>query len=124
MGRLKERTKGAAQHYEITVETDPSGAKAPAVRWERRPQAASRSTHAGVYCRRSNRTDGEAEAMWRVHVGLTDMEAVFRSLKSEWGPVYHHRPERSEGQLLVTVLAYQVVQVIRRHLREKGQYSN
>jgi hypothetical protein len=47
---------------------------------------------------------------------LTDLEAVFRSLKSELGlrPVYHHKEIRVDGHLFSTVLAYQFVQIIRR----------
>ena len=53
---------------------------------------------------------------------LTDLESVFRSLKSELGmrPVYHHKEERCDGHLFITVLAYQAVQVIRRKLKEHG----
>jgi transposase len=38
---------------------------------------------------------------------LTDLEAVFRSLKSELGlrPVFHHKEERADGHLFITVLA-------------------
>ncbi len=59
--------------------------------------------------------------MWRTYIMLTDLEAVFRSLKSELGlrPIYHHKEERSDGHLFITVLAYQLVQFIRRTLREK-----
>ena len=54
--------------------------------------------------------------MWRTYIMLTDLEAVFRSLKSELGlrPIYHQTEERSTGHLFITVLAYQLVQVIRR----------
>src|SRR5690606_15022553 len=50
------------------------------------------------------------------------LEAVFKSLKSELGirPVYHHKEERCDGHLFITVLAYQGVQVIRKKLKEKG----
>ena len=52
---------------------------------------------------------------------LTDLEAVFRSLKSELGlrPIHHHQEERSDGHLFITVLAYQLLQFIRRTLKEK-----
>jgi transposase len=33
-------------------------------------------------------------------------------------PVYHHREDRCDGHLFITVLAYQAVQVIRRKLKE------
>jgi hypothetical protein len=47
---------------------------------------------------------------------------VFRSFKSELGlrPIFHHKEERSEGHLFITVLAYQFVQLIRRHLHAQG----
>ena len=63
-----------------------------------------------------------AEQMWRTYSLLTDLEAVFRSLKSELGlrPVFHHKEQRVDGHLFITVLAYQCVQLIRRRLREHG----
>ncbi len=46
----------------------------------------------------------------------------FRSLKSELGlrPICHWKPLRAEAHLFVTVLAYQLVQVIRTRLQERG----
>ena len=63
---------------------------------------------------------------WRTYSTLTDLEAVFRSLKSELGlrPVYHHKPIRAEGHLFITVLAYQLVQVIRTRLRQAGEKAS
>ncbi len=126
VGRMVERSKGASQHYKISVEADTAGEKAVAVRWQRQPKAGSRATHPGVYCLRSNDTSWQAEAMWRAYIGLTDVEAVFRCLKSELGlrPVYHSKPERSEGHLFLTVLAYQAVQLIRRKLKQHGEHSS
>lgn len=53
---------------------------------------------------------------------LTDLEGVFRCLKSELGlrPIYHHTQERTDGHLFITVLAYQFVQILRRTLRDYG----
>ena len=64
--------------------------------------------------------------MWRTYSMLTDLEAVFRSLKSELGlrPVFHHKEERADGHLFITVLAYQFVQILRRHLQEHGIQAN
>ncbi len=79
-------------------------------------------THPGVYCLRSNKTDWDAETLWRTYIRLTDIESVFRSLKSELGlrPIYHQTPIRTEGHLFISVLAYQFVQVIRRRLHLQG----
>ena len=79
-------------------------------------------THPGVYCLRSNETDWSEERLWRTYTLLTDLEAVFRALKSELGlrPIHHRTPRRAEGHLFITVIAYQLVQVIRRRLAERG----
>jgi transposase len=49
---------------------------------------------------------------------LTDLEAVFRSLKSPVGlhPTGHHKEDRAEGHLFITVLAYQAIQVLRQKI--------
>ena len=126
IGRLKEQSRGVAQHYTIEVLTDESGRKATALRWKRQPRQGSMATHPGVYCLRSNQTDWDEESLWRTYTTLTDVEAVFRSLKSELGlrPIYHHKPVRSEGHLFLTVIAYQLVQVIRKRLKQRGEASS
>ena len=53
---------------------------------------------------------------------LTDLEAVFRSLKSELGmrPVYHQKTHRVEGHIFITLLAYNLVHQIRLRLKAHG----
>ena len=133
IGRLKEKSRGVAQHYDIDVTSSEDGTQAIAITWRRRPINGSMLTHPGVYCLRSNQTDWDEETLWRTYITLTDLEAVFRSLKSELGlrPIYHHKALRTEGHLFITKLAtagavfyvitYQLVQVIRRRLRQHGQ---
>ena len=126
IGRIKEQAHGIAQHYDITVDTDKSGQRASAVTFTRHAQPGSMLTHPGVYCLRSNQTDWNEETLWRTYVMLTDVEAVFRSLKSELGlrPIYHHKPSRAEGHLFITVIAYQLVQVIRTRLQQAGEHAS
>ena len=122
IGRLKARHTRAAAHYQIAVTADDAGKNAVAVTWTRRPQDGSMATHPGVYCLRSSETDWDEDALWRTYTTLTDVEAVFRSLKAELGlrPIYHHKPRRADGHLFITVIAYQLVQVIRTRLRGHG----
>ncbi len=122
IGRLKTRYARAAPHYQIGVTADEDGHKAVAVTWTRRPQGGSMAAHPGVYCLRSSETDWDEDALWRTYPTLTDVEAVFRSLKSELGlrPIYHRKPRRADGHLFLTVIAYQLVQVIRTRLRQHG----
>ncbi len=49
---------------------------------------------------------------------LTDLEAVFRSLKTELGmrPVFYQITERVTGHLFINVLAYHLVHSIRYRL--------
>ena len=51
---------------------------------------------------------------------LTDLEAVFRSLKSELGirPVFHQVTERVTGHLFISVLAYHLVHSVRYRLKK------
>ena len=123
VGRLKARHGRVARHYDVEVVADPAGERALAVHWTRRPAEGSMATHPGVYCLRTNVADRDDAALWRTYTTLTDLEAVFRSLKSELGlrPIHHRKPVRAEGHLFITVLAYQAVQVIRRRLAAAGE---
>ena len=126
IGRLKTKHSRAAGHYQIDVTADETGERAAAVTWTRRPKDGSMATHPGVYCLRSSETDWDEETLWRTYTTLTDVEAVFRSLKSELGlrPIYHRKPRRADGHLFLTVIAYQLVQVIRTRLREHREQAS
>ena len=126
IGRLKAKHSRVAAHYQIAVTADEAGKKAVAVTWTRRPQDGSMATHPGVYCLRSSETDWDEDALWRTYTTLTDVEAVFRSLKSELGlrPIYHHKPRRADGHLFLTIIAYQLVQVIRTRLCAHGEHAS
>ena len=123
IGRLKQKSHGIGQHYEITVTPDETGTKAASITWTKTPVDGSMLTHPGVYCLRSNETTWDAAKLWHTYTMLTDLEAVFRGLKSELGlrPVFHHNEKRTEGHLFITVLAYQLVQTIRRKLEAAGE---
>ncbi len=57
---------------------------------------------------------------------LTDLEAVFRSLKSELGlrPIYHQKTDRISGHLFISLLAYHLVHTLRVQLKSKGDHSS
>ena len=122
IGRLKQKSRGASQHYTIDLVADESGKKATALTWKKVLVDGTMATHPGVYCLRSNEMDWDEEKLWRTYTMLTDLESVFRSLKSELGlrPVYHSKEARVDGHLFITVLAYQCVQVLRVQLKSAG----
>ena len=67
IGRLKEKSKGVSQHYDIELLPDASGKQVVELRWTKQPQAGTRLTHPGVYCLRSNQTDWDSERLWRTY---------------------------------------------------------
>ena len=120
IGRLKQKYPRAAQYYEISVEQDETGPNAKAIHWQRVTPVDD--TLPGVYCLRTNQTEWDERTLWQTYVTLTDLEAVFRSLKSELGlrPVYHHKTDRVSGHLFISVLAYHLVHTIRLQLKACG----
>ncbi len=122
IGKLKQASFGVAQHYAISLETNSEETQVTRLTWEKQPVSGTMMSDPGVYCLRSNETGWSEEQLWRTYMMLTDLESVFRSLKSELGlrPVYHLKAERADGHLFISVLAYQCVQLIRRQLKAKG----
>lgn len=122
IGRLKEKSHGASRHYTISLVRDESGKKVTALNWEKSEVPGTMATHPGVYCLCSNELTWDEARLWRTYTMLTDLESVFRSLKSELGlrPVFHSKENQSDGHLFITVLAYQCVQAIRATLKKAG----
>jgi hypothetical protein len=70
----------------------------------------------GHYLLRSNLTEADPAVLWSRYVQLTQIEAVFRSLKSELGirPIFHRLEHRVDAHILIAFLAYSL-QVTLRH---------
>jgi transposase len=126
IGRLKEKQHGIGPHYQIELQTDDSGEKAVSITWQKHLVPGSYVDLPGVYCLRSNQCQWSEEQLWRTYMMLTDLEAVFRCFKSDLGfrPIFHHKEERADSHLFITVLAYQLVQLIRRRLKESDIDAN
>ena len=62
----------------------------------------------GHYLLRSNLTAEDPAVLWTRYVQLTQIESVFRSLKSELGvrPIYHQLEHRADAHILIAFLAY------------------
>ncbi len=124
VGRLKQKYSKAAKNYKVDIEKHSTGVNVKEITWKLKERIDSQDSHPGLYCLRTNWKD--QATLWRTYIMLTDLEAVFRSLKSELGlrPVYHQTTERVSGHLFITVLAYHVVHNIRCRLKEKGIHSS
>ena len=82
LSRLKERYKRVSGQYDQRVE---KAAPAAAALCERNDQHARKDARAGTYVLRTSHTDWDLERVARTYWQLTEIEATFRSLKSEIG---------------------------------------
>lgn len=123
IGRLKEKHKQVSKAYEITVIHDEEKEKAIAIEWKKLP---AKQKTPGVYCLRTNRMDLDEQTFWSIYIMLTDLEAAFRSLKTELGlrPVYHQKTKRVDGHIFITVLAYHLLHTIRCKLKAAGIHES
>ena len=140
LGRLKQRYRLVAAHYDIGVERaadavvqrkgprggQPRPVHATAVTWRLNATGAARDERAGSYELRTSRTAWELEQVVRTYWRLTEIEATFRSLKSELGlrPVWHRRQDRIRGHLFLGVLAFHAVHALRRRLAQSGIHDS
>lgn len=126
IGRLRQKYSRVSRQYAISVEKDEKSGNATNVTWKQQPVPDTTDTYPGVYCLRTSQTGWDESTLWNTYTMLTDLEAVFRSLKSELGlrPVHHQIAKRVSGHLFITVLAYHLVHTIRFRLKQIGNHSS
>jgi len=122
LGRAKQRYSRAAQHYQVELTKDDTGTQVRAITWTKRIKPGSAAAHPGVYCLRTTLVELDNATLWRTYAMLTNLESVFRSLKTDLGlrPVFHQIDRRVEGHLFITVLAYHFVHTMRLQLKAQG----
>jgi len=126
IGRAKQRYARAAQHYLVNVVADENGVNVAAITWEKHTKEGSAAMFPGVYCLRTTLIDLDDATLWRTYSMLTQLESVFRSLKTDLGlrPVYHQIERRIEGHLFISVLAYHFVHTMRLQLKAQGVHES
>jgi len=125
IGRLKERYAHGASHYVVEVEKDERGKNATKIHSRKKEGNHPNDTY-GIYCLRSNLEEMDEKQLWQTYITLTEIESVFRSLKSDLGlrPIYHYKEERVEAHLFLTLVAYTLVHTIRYRLKRKGIHDS
>ncbi|HEV2464130.1 MAG TPA: IS1634 family transposase [Acidobacteriaceae bacterium] len=73
----------------------------------------------GHYLLRSNITAADPAVLWERYIQLTQIEAAFRTMKSELGirPIYHQLEHRVEAHILVAFLAYCLIVTLKNRLQ-------
>jgi hypothetical protein len=76
----------------------------------------------GHYLLRSNLTAGDPGVLWARYVPLTQIESVFRVLKSELGirPLYHQLEHRADAHILIAFLAYCLQITLKQRLLQRA----
>ncbi len=125
VGRLRERFAIVNRQYDITVTRGEDG-NASAVTWARNAIHEDKDAEAGFYVLRTSHCDWDIETVIRTYWRLTDIEATFRSLKSDLGlrPIWHHKTSRIIAHLFIAVLAWHAVQLLRTRLAGHGRHDS
>ena len=124
VGRIKERYPSIAQYYTISLELDEEQKKVVNISWEKKPSREKRSTLTGCYVIETSHQDLGAPEIWRLYTTLVKVEEAFRDLKTDLGlrPVHHQLASRTEAHLFISVLAYHLLILIERELRNNGDH--
>ena len=122
VGSLKSDYSSISRYYDIVVKKDPDADKALSVTYKEKIGTDDKSAMNGVYCLRTNNTSMDNKTLWKTYTTLTDLEAVFRTLKTELGlrPIFHKTDSRVDAHLFITLLAYTIIHTIRHKLKAKG----
>lgn len=116
IGRLKQKYSRIAAYYQIDVKKQ--GKNAVELTWKQIHQQRAEERFSGCYFLRTSRMNLDEKQIWSIYTMLTNLEDAFRSLKSELGlrPVRHHKEDRSDAHLFISVLAYHLLNTIQTKL--------
>ena len=128
VGALKSDYASIAKYYDVVVTRCPLGKKdsdsdnALSVTYKEKIGTDDKSAMNGVYCLRTNNTTMDNKTLWKTYTTLTDLEALFRTLKTELGlrPIFHKTQSRVDAHLFITLLAYTIIHTIRYKLKAKN----
>jgi transposase len=121
IGRLRQQHSRVSKGFDIQVTQ--GGKNAVALSWQFDEKNLGKP-YDGSYFLRTDRNDLNGEKIWSIYIMLTIVEDAFRCLKDELGlrPNFHHKPNRIEGHIFITVLAYHLLHFIRYKLNEAGLF--
>jgi transposase len=123
IGRLLGKNSRAAGGFKIKVVEDKTCPAGLQLRWwhiETWRQWSSLSE--GCYLLRTNLTEQSPEKLWQTYMQLTDVEAVFRTGKSDLKirPIWHQLEHRVQGHILFSFLAYALWKTLQIWMERSG----
>jgi transposase len=124
LGRIQAAHPQVADLYEMAMKDTKEG---PRLVWRQKPEQQQwLEAREGAYLLRTNLTADGAADLWKKYMQLTEVEAAFRTLKSELAirPLFHQLERRVKAHVLVAFLGYALL-VTLKHLLKRGdsEYS-
>ena len=118
IGKIKAKLSKIGWLYDIKYIEDKEKGIVTDIVWERKKE---REKPKGEYFLRYTKTAVSEEDIWQIYNLTRDVEAVFKCLKTDLDirPTYHQKDEFIESHIWLGILSYQVVNYIRRRLKEK-----
>lgn len=123
IGRLLGKNSRAAGGFKIKVVEDKTCPASLQLRWWRiEAWRQWSSLSEGCYLLRTNLTEQSPEKLWQTYMQLTDIEAVFRTGKSDLKirPIWHQLEHRVQGHILFSFLAYALWKTLQIWMERSG----
>lgn len=124
LGRIQASHPQVADLYEMGVQDSKEGAR---LVWRQKPEQRQwREAREGAYLLRTNLKSESAADLWKKYMQLTEVEAAFRTLKSELAirPLFHQLERRVKAHVLVAFLGYALLVTLKHLLKRSGsEYS-
>lgn len=119
IGEIKARHPQVADLYQIKLQETETGLSIEYGEITERRQW--REAREGAYLLRTNLKEANTEKLWVQYIQLTEVEAVFRALKSELSirPIYHQLERRVKAHIMVAFLGYALWVTLKHLLKRK-----
>lgn len=120
LGRIRERHSRVTRYYELLISVQDDGKHTLSCKRLDEEYLKAERICGSYYMRCSRKTLADEE-IWKLYMMLTRVEAGFKTLKSDLGlrPIFHHREDRCDSHIFITVLAYRILHWIEYMLRQK-----
>jgi transposase len=124
LGRIQACHPQVADLYEMKIEENKQGTR---LLWRQKPEQQQwLEAREGAYLLRTNLRADSPPELWKKYIQLTEVEAAFRTLKSELAirPLFHQLERRVKAHVLVAFLGYALLVTLKHLLkRSASEYS-
>lgn len=123
IGRAKQKYPSAQGRYDIQLSYDEKNKTVTELVWTRIDKKDKDATdNLGKYFVRTSMDMKDEVVVWNVYNTIREIESTFRTLKTDLDlrPIYHKKDESTIAHLNLGLLAYWLVNTIRRQLKRSG----